>query len=313
VSAQRRALERLAGSIDDALELVEHLSQSRGTLHAVEPPASLLEQCVELCAQLDEARLEPVRTVHHLACTGGTLICKGLAAMPNVQLLSEADPLSPFARPKGDEPRFAPADLTLLALQSTRGAPPELLTEIFLGGFAALYGETVRAGQRLVVRDHAHGHFCAGPAVPERPTLRAILAARFALRSIVTVRHPLDSFLSLRAAGWVHFEPATFEEYCRRCAAFLDAYPDCEVVRYEDFLAAPQAVMTRVCEVLELPFSSQFVELFDVFRLTGESGRSGGVIEARPRRQVDAELAGELERSPSYAALVARLGYGVDS
>jgi hypothetical protein len=71
--------------------------------------------------------------------------------------------------------------------------------------------------------------------------------------------------------------------------------------------------MARICEVLELPYSPQFVELFDVFRLTGESGRSGAVIEARPRRNVDADLAGELERSPSYPALLARLGYDAGS
>ena len=37
-----------------------------------------------------------IHTVHHLACTGGTVISKCLAAMPKVALVSEVNPLNRF-------------------------------------------------------------------------------------------------------------------------------------------------------------------------------------------------------------------------
>ena len=44
--------------------------------------------------------------------------------------------------------------------------------------------------------------------------------------------------------------PATFDEYCRRYLAFLDAYAGVPVVRYEDFVASPQRAIERVADFL---------------------------------------------------------------
>jgi hypothetical protein len=305
----RRALQELATCIEEALDLVNEFSSDAAGLPASPAsPGSLLEQCMQLCAQLEEKKQEPVRTVHQLACTGGTLICKCLAAMPNVQLLSEADPLSPLGS-NPEQPRFAPSDMAALLVQSSRGARRELVLEVFLNGLALAYDDCARAGQRLVVRDHAHSHFCVGPSVGERPTLRAIIAGRFPVLSVVTVRHPLDCFLSLRAQGWLHFQPANFDEYCARYIAFLHAYEGIPLVRYEDFVASPAAVMRNICDTLQVPFSEQFADLFDVFRLTGDSGRSGATIGERPRRKFGARIAQEVERSAHYRTLLAMLGY----
>lgn len=307
--APQRPVERLVATLDDALGLLEEFSGTGDLAPLAEgSAASLLDQCMALCEQRRAIEPEPIRIVHHFACTGGSLICKCLAAMPNTQVLSEVDPLSTLPRDP-EKLRFAPTDMVTLMRQSTRGTSAELTIELFLGSLAAIYAETTRSGQRLILRDHAHSHFCVGEEIPERPGLRAIVASAFPVLSVVTVRHPLDSFLSLSANRWRHFLPATFDEYCRRYLAFLGIYEGVPRVRYEDFVARPEQAMSALCERLELPFADSFLELFSVFRMTGDSGRGGNVIESKPRRPLEKGEADEWRDSPHYRQLSLLLGY----
>jgi len=63
-------------------------------------------------------------------------------------------------------------------------------------------------------------------------------ADEYQLISIVTVRHPLDSYLGLIAQGWhQQFRPSSLEEICRRSLACLDHYEEVSMRRRrEDFL-----------------------------------------------------------------------------
>jgi hypothetical protein len=294
-------------ALDEALRRLDGVSAAPSSARsATTTPADLVDECLALCAQGPAASPEPVRTVHHFACSGGTLICKCIAAMPNTQLLSEVDPLSPMT---DSHPRFAPTDMLTLVRQSSRGASQKLILDLFMGDIALLLERTASVGQRLVLRDHAHSHFCTGAAVPVRPTLREIVAERFPVLSVVTVRHPLESFLSLRQNQWLYFSPKTFDEYCGRYLAFLQAHDGVPVIRYEDFVADPLPVMRQLCTQLEIPFSDRFPGLFNVFRMSGDSGRGGNVIESRPRRPLDEALAGEARESPRFRQLRALLGY----
>lgn len=270
--------------------------------------ASLLQQCLAMCEHQDARPSEPVRTVHHFACTGGTLISKCIAAMPNVQLLSEVDPLS-TGQFNPDKPRFAPTDMVTLMRQSTRGAAEKLLVDLFHSQLRVVHADATRRGQRLVLRDHAHSHFCQGPAVIERPPFRALMPGLPVL-SVLTVRHPLDSFASLADKKWLHFSPGTIDEYSRRYLAFLLAHEDVPVVRYEDFVSDSAVTMQRICEVLELPFSPDFGDLFSVFQLTGDSGRRGNRIETRTSRSTALRLQDDALASGAYLQLAGRLGYG---
>lgn len=301
---------RLLALLDDARRPLDGygprtLARQRGGKVAGDA-GSLLEQCMALCAERESRPVEPVRTVHHMACTGGTLISKCLAAMPNVQLLSEVDPLSPVATGK---PVFAPTDLIRLLRQGTRGTDDRLAVEVFQAGLAVVVADCQRRGLRLVLRDHAHSHFCQGSDVPERPGLRSIVSGVAPVVSVVTVRHPVDSYLSLRKLGWDTYTPKGLDEYCRRYLAFLDHHAGSPVIRYEDFVAAPARVLRLLCEVLKLPFRDGFEDLIGVFHLTGDSGRRGETIESRPRRPVPGDVEQELKDSRPLAALLQRLGY----
>lgn len=301
------AIVRLA----EELETLASMLHPHGMLpEAIESNSSGLtavQEAVRLISDSQSLPPEPLRTVHHMACTGGTLICKCLAALPNVQLLSEVDPLSESPNPQG-KLRFAPTDMVTLLRQSTRGAAPDELIALFLAEIRTIAESTRRSGVRLILRDHAHSHFCQ-QTLRARPTLRGILVPHFSTLSLVTVRNPIDSYLSLRKNNWVQFEPETFDEYCRRYIAFLDAYPDMPIIRYEDFVADPKGVMEEICGILSLSYNEQFEELFPAFRLTGESGRTGASIEPRARRSIPPDLEAELEHAPHYHILLEKLGY----
>lgn len=301
-------IDHLISALDEARELVgDYAVPSRQMATSVHNPGSLLQQCMDLCAQTAAARPEPVRMLHHFACTGGTLISKCLAAMPNTQLIGEIDPLSTMQR--DGALLFAPTDMVLLMRQSSRGVSDVLITEMFNASLDLIEADCRVNGQRLLLRDHAHSHYCHGDRIPDRPSLREIVAARFPVVTALTVRHPLDSYLSLTSLAWVSFRPPGLDEYCRRYLVFLDAHADLPMMRYEDFLDAPQARMHALCADLDLPYSEDFIDLFDVFRLSGDSGRAGDVIQKRPRRPFDPALAQEADRSRHYSRLLQRLKY----
>lgn len=269
---------------------------------------ALIARCQSYLDQASVADSSVIRTVHHLACTGGTLISKAIQAQPNTQVLSEVDPFSTIPRDHQNR-GFAPSDLILLARSGLFDLDPDTIGEMFYAALDVLHGNTQKRGQHLVLRDHSHSHFFTEVAPESRPSLLELLRGRKTTLSILTVRHPIDSWLSLKGNNWRHFEPYTLEEYARRYALFLDCYSDCEVIKYEDFVAAPNLAMERICSLLRLPQNDDWQKLLPAIRLTGDSGRKSNRIAPRARREISAEMIAEAAASDSYQAVCARLGY----
>lgn len=300
---------QLAAALDDALDVLRVHGRAPATVPALaQHPESLLSQCLALCESARAARPEPMRSLHQFACTGGTLVGRCLSAMPNVQLLSEVDPLSPMQIIEG-EMRFAPTDFVQLLHQSSRGVDEQTIIDLFLAGLELILAGCRARGQRLVIRDHAHSKYCWQYGVAARPSVHAMLASRFECRAAVVVRHPLDSYLSLRSNRWMSFAPATLDEYTIRYLAFLEDHHGLPRFRYEDIVNAPDEHLRELCDHLQVPFAEGFADRFDQFRLTGDSGRSGGRIAPRPRRALDEDMEGQLRDAPHYRSLLTMLGY----
>ncbi|WP_071675498.1 sulfotransferase [Nioella nitratireducens] len=296
----------LATELNEALSLLEDYRQEGGGAGS-EPLPSLLEQCEALCQGI--APPEPIRSIHHLACTGGTLMSKCIAALPNVVLLSEIDPLSRMVNAKpGEQPRFAPTDLINALNHANRKIDDGVIRDAFRASVDSILTGLSRRGLRMVLRDHSHSQFCTEADAAARPTVHDMLTAAFPTLSLVSVRHPLDSFLSLQKAGWTHFKPVTLAEYSRRATDFLDRHDGCRIVRYEDFVSDPQGQLERMCDYLALPYEAFAIDLIGAIRITGDSGRSSPAIGPRPRRPVPEEIEAE-RRSAAYERLCARLEY----
>lgn len=269
---------------------------------------NLLEQCRKAVERAHRHSRPPIRTIHHLACTGGTLISRCIAAQPNVNLLSEVDPFSPLAH---SHP-FVPTDLIGLAKFASHPADVETRVSIFLAGIEVIYRTARRNGLRLVLREHSHGLFMVGSEIPDRPDLLSILSAAYPLRSLVTIRHPMDVFASMERNDWIDFSPGSVEEFSRRYLAFLSRYRDLPVMKYEDFVRDPKKQMQRICEILQLEYNDDFPDLFSAIALSGDSGRKGGHISPRPRRNMDEKTMDGFRSSESYIELCHTLGYSPD-
>jgi hypothetical protein len=249
-----------------------------------------------------------IRLIQQFACTGGTIICKCLAAMPNVALLSEVHPTSNL--PLSAKPRFAPTDLAYLATQGGFSHDDELKEKMFTAEIEVISDHTRKLGQYLLIREHSHSDYLRGSAPIGHSTIKKLLKDQYRLLSVVTVRHPVDSYLSLLSnKGWVHFEPETFDEYCRRYLLFIEENAAETYYKYEDFVDEPKKLMKALCKSLDLSFNEDFMELFDIYEFSGDSGRSSNTIGRRARREYGDSFKNELNRSSNYAQLCSRLHY----
>jgi hypothetical protein len=247
-----------------------------------------------------------LRTIHHFACTGGTVISKCLASMPDVALISE---VNPFCRLYGSE--FDPTNPLLLLERSYRTLSTDEIIEEFSRQVSHVYQICLHDDVDLILRDHSHTDFCMGSNPSPVSPIADYLASSYELLSVVTVRHPLDSYLGLLAQGWEkQFSPSSLNEYCRRYLLFLNRYASLPVFRYEDFCARPDAFVKNLCDVMRICFSAGFQERLGNVALSGDSGRAGiDSIELRSRRELPEHVQAEIESSSNYSELLARLGY----
>lgn len=297
---------RNADMLDEALDLIEDHFRGR--------PLPRQASDTELGALLDRAahltnspqRVEPVRVVRQFACSGGTLICRGLQAQPNTLVLSEVDPFSIFFLHK---PIFTPTDIIKLADTRLRPLDQATKQDIFTASVGVLHAALSRQGRRLVVREHSHGHFCMDLDWTTRPSVLAAIETVLPVLPLVTVRHPLDSWLSLVALKWTNFSPFTIEEYARRYMAFLDDCGSAPVFKYEDFVSEPDQVMADMCDKLDLRLNDAWQALVPIIAMSGDSGRGGARIQLHERRPITDGMRDEVQSSDTFAALCARLGY----
>jgi len=256
-----------------------------------------------------DLELKPVvRLVQHLSCSGGTLICKCLAGLPNVSVLSEVNPLSKL-HVESNPPGFAPSDLVYLCKRSNLPDIEELQENIFKAEMAVIAKHARTLGKHLLIREHSHSDYMEGTETRGSSTVKRLLQDQFPVLSILTVRHPADSYLSLDQLGWKRFAPGTFDEYCRRYSLFIEHNKKTPLYKYEDFVNDPQSEMRRICESLELPFNEDFEDVFDIYALSGDSGRTSSVIQKRERRAYEDSFKAELDSSAEYAELCERLDY----
>jgi len=301
----------LLDNLEEAIDLLKDYTPEQNLPeNRIEPLPSLLAQCEALCACLPET--EPVRTIHHFACTGGSLISKCISTMPNVTLLSEVDPLSDMTLEQWGRNFFWPTDLIYRARAALRPVDSPIIEQAFSASLQSLHGALCERGNYLVLRDHAHSQFCTQIDAASRPTLRELVQRALPVCSVVTVRHPLDSFLSLDANNWKYFSPFTLEEYARRYRAFLDRYAGLQVFRYEDLTEDTDGILRQICIALELPFAPHAGELIDIVPMSGDSGRRSSRIGRRARRGLPDTLHAQLNCSSAYAELCAFLGYDPD-
>jgi hypothetical protein len=109
--------------------------------------------------------------------------------------------------------------------------------------------------------------------------------------------------------GWIHFSPPTFDEYCTRLFNFLSNHTASNIVKYEDFVEDTDLEMRKICDILELKFNENYKEIFDVFRVSGGSGRTSSNIGKRERKEISNNFLQEVSSSKMYNKIKDLVGY----
>ena len=306
-------LQQLHTELNDALKLVSEFSGVSADRDVtldhnlqIKETQSLLERCNEVVAS-GKGKTK-LRIVHHMACSGGTLISKCLAALPNVFLLSELHPTTTLHQ-GGGKPKFLPSDVTTQARYAGVPDIEKLAWKIFKQNIRDTSSHIDSLGGDLVIREHTHSDFCVGAGFQPVSSVAHHLQIDFDLLRVATIRNPIDSYLSLQKNNWVHFTPSNFEEYCKRIWTFISEYRDEQIFRYEDFVSSPKEVFKKITRNLELTFSDDFLDTFDIFQVTGDSGRSGSEIAPRPRRPLNKEELDEINQSEHFQLIANKLNY----
>ena len=185
--------QKFIDCLDDAVHLLDGYPSMHfpaANLNLEHAPAeqfdlALFEQWSDLCAPVVQQK-PPVRIIQHLSCTGGTLIAKCLAAMPNVALLSEVNPLSTMddAHRSG----FAPTDLTYLARHASFPLIDDLSQKLFKADIHVISEHARQLGKYLVLREHSHSSFHVDAPSNEISNIRTI----FNWVTRVNFSHPMN-------------------------------------------------------------------------------------------------------------------------
>lgn len=258
-----------------------------------------------LSEELFQAYDKPIiRSIHHFACTGGTVISKCLASMHNVALVSEVNPMNRY------DSKFTPTNPLLLLERSFRTFTTEEKIDIFKMQIAKAMQLCQKEDVDLILRDHSHTDFCKGSKESDMCAIKDHLSEDYHLIHVLTVRHPLDSYLSLIENGWEDFQPSGINEYSRRYLAFINKYRPSEIMHYEEFCEDPPEFMRKLCSILRIGYDKRFLNTFGEKNLSGDSGRRGiKTIEKRSRKPTPSRIKSQIENSEYYAKLIDTLSY----
>ena len=255
-----------------------------------------------------------LRLIHHWACSGGTLISKCIASLPGVILLNEVNPLAYLRLVRNPwQKNYCPTDICQQLAHKHNGKDPVLSMAAFTGAIEGLLDKTSQQGLDLVLRCHDHVDFFCGPLARDDFAVSEAMRQRASLLSLLTVRHPLDCWMSIIHSKWdAQISLSSLDEFCQRCLIMLNVAANMPMTYYENFVLEPTLQLKRITQILELSFCKAALETFSTIELSGDSGRHGNKIEPRQRHPVSSDLQLETSRSLSYSELCEKLGYDAD-
>lgn len=206
--------------------------------------------------------MQPIRILHTLARSGGSVISRCLGCMDGVALLSEIHPLS----------------------QAEYGVKSQLAewhgAEVGLGTFPEMIikGAELVAPRALVIRwrDYVDRIPCYynGWSAPLCNWARSALAGHDIVEAAI-VRDP-DPIWSSMAKHWgaaAHIAEGKLKrsDFDLGYASYLAMAERVGFVRYEDFMHDRAAMMRSLCEKLQLTFDSAFEQKWQSYvKVTGE-------------------------------------------
>lgn len=248
--------------------------------------------------------------LHNMPRSGGTLVSKCLGSMETNIILSEIHPNA----------QHALSFNVLKQAQQWYGFLPNLdwqKTE-FVDAITQIYNVVRQNDKQLILRDWSHADYLGPPVTnqpKEKPALLNVLSPYFDIRSIQLVRHPLDTWLSLRRLNLIKNNGINFQQFLKAYRCYLDNTKSDYCLVYEEFLRSPSQQLKTACQKVGLVYDQNYKnKWFSFDKITGDTSNSSSLrekplIEFRPRRQcTDIDLQW-LESQVDYKYLIGEI-YG---
>ena len=141
-----------------------------------------------------------------------------------------------------------------------------------------------------------------------------VLKENYDTLSILTIRNPVDSYLSLTKNKW-NTSHLSFENYCERFLLMCNTYKNinCEIIKYEDFCNYPNDTMKLICKKLKLNFNKDFLNTFYLVKTTGNSGRGRNFkkIENLKKKYISKKFRNEIINSKSFTEINKNYKYSI--
>ena len=263
-------------------------------------------------------------TIHHACCTGGSIISQILASATNSILISEINPFQSI-RDKRIEPFFDPTAILWHLVYNSKEISHTHKLKYFYCQLDISIEHARGLQKNLLLRDHTHSTFNfsdkdiffmkkkLGSQFLE--TLRYFYELKnkdfdFTLiKPIISVRHPLDSFIAARKKGWLlpycGGGEINLENYCKGLLKFqnyMEKEKSAKVIRYEDICINISECLQRTFLDLNIDYQIPSLDEVNLIKVTGKSGRKTENISLRERliEDVDNELKKQIEVSKYY-------------
>jgi hypothetical protein len=215
---------------------------------------SLLDRCESICHKYEQSK-PTIRIIHHLACSGGTLLSECIAAMPNVYLLSEIHPYTDCNN------NFSSLNIVKSTINAKIPLVKKLSEKSFVLNIKNIYQHVQKIGGELVIRDNAYFDYLYKDTVTNKSIVR-LLEKEFNIISVVLYRDAIDTYDSLANEEFYGGVKLNFDEFCERTTNFLTDYSTADLYKYETLKYKENITIKKISQSLKIKFN----ELYDLIK-----------------------------------------------
>lgn len=268
-------------------------------------------------------------TLHNVAASGGSICSQAISAYTDSLLISEINPIGPLikrSQPFKQFEGFQPGrvlDKALLASKSDLSL--ELRSKYFEYQLIISIKHAISLNKNLALREHTHTTYpFKGESnkmglldlINSQMNIKELFKEVKIFQPILTVRHPLDNYISARKKNWHKlYCNGSFDNYCSSLTNmqkyFLNQM-NAVILRYEDLCASKDGFFSNLSSKLGLyGYSVPSTEVIEMVAVTGKSGRKSSDICLRERQfeLLDDNLQREAESSQAFRDLCALNNY----
>lgn len=240
------------------------------------------------------------------ARSGGTLLNRCLAILPNVVMLSEINAEA-----------ICPSSCGTIKDQMSKWYNLDLKSDGFIENINEIYEYCVTQELSLIIRDWTFGSFVPSRYNSFKPSKSFatldLIVKKFPVRFFAFVRNPIDVWLSFEAS------PRTF--YDKNLDFFYEFAQNLinrkvKFFKYEDFCLNPVREMKRICAYIDVDYSDIFLNYMDFKNVTGDTdslncsrGVEQGFIKLLPRRKSFQFFTDEINSKTKANKINELLGY----